>query len=231
MFRKILQSKEGSKIGVENKEEKREIRNIVIKEFRAVKTPVEEGKEEEKQPIKFEGYAATFNERSSSGWWGDEEILPGAFAESIKDDDIRCLFNHDSNYVLGRNTPKTLELKEDEKGLFFSVTAPDTRWAEDLALSVERGDINQCSFQFSVKEVNWIFGTGEGEPDLRQIKKAKLYDVSIVTFPFYENTSVELKSNDSIKQEKEKIKQEREVKSDEKIIEVKRKKLELMEKM
>ena len=75
-------------------------------------------KDDKKKTITIEGHAAIFNSPSDSGGlaWFTEEIMPGAFKDAIKEDDVRALFNHDSNYVMGRNTAGTLELKEDDNG-------------------------------------------------------------------------------------------------------------------
>ena len=142
--------------------------------------------------LRFEGYAARFNSPSEDLGGFIETIAPGAFAQTLNTD-VRALFNHDPNYVLGRVPAGTLELNEDEQGLHFSVTAPDTAWARDLHESVKRGDINQCSFAFSVEKDEWTRGVN-GEPDWRELKKVRLYDVSIVTYPAYEATSVSARS-------------------------------------
>lgn len=145
------------------------------------------------KPQILEGYAALFNSRTNIGKF-DEEILPGAFRESIKKDDIRCLLNHDENHILGRSRAGTLSLFEDHKGLAVRINLPDTQFARDLAVSIVRGDINQMSFAFKVLEEEWIAG-GKSKPDLRRLKKLKLFDVSVVTFPAYENTDVALASS------------------------------------
>jgi len=125
-----------------------------------------------------------------------EKVRRGAFAESILNDDIRALFNHSADYVLGRNKAGTLELTEDEKGLLVRIKPPDTQWARDLVISIKRGDINQMSFGFTVEEENWSTENGF---DVRELKKVKLYDVSPVTFPAYTSTDVGLRGMESYK--------------------------------
>lgn len=142
---------------------------------------------EEEDTLEFKGYAAVFNEDSQDLGGFKERISPGAFGESILKDDVRALVNHDPNYVIGRNKSGTLRLMEDDKGLYFEVKAPKTQWARDLKVSVERGDIDQCSFGFLVEEDEW---QREGEMDMRTLKRCSLFDVSIVTYPAYEGTSV-----------------------------------------
>jgi len=139
------------------------------------------------------GHAAIFNEYIDIGWF-QERILPGAFKKSIKNDDVRALFNHDPNYVLGRNKSGTLTLKEDDKGLAINIIPPDTQIARDLIVSIERGDINQMSFAFQVMEEAWIKSENDKEPEKRDLIRVKLYDVSPVTFPAYPTTDVAVKS-------------------------------------
>jgi len=157
----------------------------------------------EKEKRKMVGHAAVFGQETDIGGWFREKVEPGAFKSSIKKDDIRALFNHDPNFVLGRNTAGTLTMSEDETGLKVNIDPPDTQFARDLGTSIARGDINQMSFSFQVLEETWI--TGEKKDlDLRIIKKARLYDVSPVTFPAYEGTDIAIRSHDVWKKEQEK---------------------------
>ena len=134
-----------------------------------------------------EGYAAVFNQLSVDLGGFREWIRPGAFAKTIREADIRGLFNHDSNYVLGRNKSGTLKLFEDDYGLGFSAKPPEAQWASDLRESIRRGDIDQASFQFRTIEDNW---TEKDSAHERELIEVKLYDVSVVTFPAYPQTSV-----------------------------------------
>lgn len=136
------------------------------------------------------GHAAVFDTITDLGLF-KERVARGAFAESIKRDDIRALFNHDPNIVLGRNKAGTLRLREDEKGLAVEIDLPDTQWARDLQVSVERGDINQMSFGFEVLDASWDVVDGE---EVRTLKRVKLWDVSLVTFPAYPTTDAGLRS-------------------------------------
>lgn len=142
--------------------------------------------------LRFEGYAAVFNSFSEDLGGFREMILPGAFSNGVNDD-VRCLLNHDPNYVLGRNKAGTLKLEQDERGLKFEVTAPDTAWARDLYKSVQRGDIDQCSFGFSVMPDGETWRrTPTG--DERILSALRLYDVSIVTYPAYPDTTAGVRS-------------------------------------
>jgi uncharacterized protein len=143
-----------------------------------------------------EGYAAVFNEVADLGWF-KETIKPGAFTRAIKEkQDVRCLLNHDENMLLGRTKSGTLTLNQDNKGLKFDDDFPDTQNARDLTTLLNRGDIDQCSFGFIVREQTWRQvklddGTFD---DIREIEDLDLMDVSIVTFPAYDGTSCEARA-------------------------------------
>lgn len=143
--------------------------------------------------FKISGYAAVFNSDSEDMGF-IERIRPGAFKNAIKISDIRSLFNHDANIVLGRNKAGTLEIKEDKKGLFMVTHPPDTQLVRDMVLTpIERGDIDQQSFGFTVEKDSWE-GLDTDKP-IRTIEKIKeLFDVSVVTYPAYQDTSVALRS-------------------------------------
>lgn len=144
------------------------------------------------------GHAAVFN-RDSELIAGSfiERIAPGAFAESIaKPDDVRALFNHDPNLILGRNLSKTLSLQEDETGLLVTINPPKTSYAQDLQESTKRGDVSQMSFGFQTIEDKWTRGEN-GAPDVRTLLKVRLFDVSPVTFPAYPDTDVAVRSHEA----------------------------------
>jgi HK97 family phage prohead protease len=147
------------------------------------------------------GYAAVFNAETliGGGMWGfREQIAPGAFDQAIQDDDVRALFNHDPNYLLGRNVAGTLRLKSDKKGLRYEVDLPDTAAGRDVKTLVDRGDVSGSSFGFVVEEDEWVDGKVEKDGrmtlPLRTIRKVSLYDVSPVTYPAYPQTTVSARS-------------------------------------
>ena len=146
-----------------------------------------------KQP-KILGYAAVFESLSEplAGGAFQEKIEKGAFTETLKLEDVKCLFNHDDNFVLGRKGNLTLTLAEDDRGLYFEVLPPETQWAADLMVSIGRKDIYQGSFQFKVLEDSW----DSSDPDnvVRTLIRVKLIDVSVVSFPAYPQTAVDLRS-------------------------------------
>ena len=145
------------------------------------------------EPAHIIGHAAVFNTIANIGWFR-EQILPGAFKKTLKTSDVRALFNHDPNYVLGRNVSNTLSLSEDEKGLAIDLTPPDTQLVRDMVLTpMERGDLNQMSFGFQVSEEQW--NEVKDEDPLRSIVIVDpLFDVSVVTFPAYPTTDAKLRN-------------------------------------
>lgn len=149
--------------------------------------------EEGKKP-KIRGYAAVFNKLSEDLGGFREKIDPGTFKDSIGRDDIRALFNHDANYVLGRNKAGTLTLTEDEKGLSIEIDPPDTQYARDLQESIKRGDISQMSFGFVTLKDSWEYDRKKPERDVvRTLQEVRLFDVSPVTYPAYPQTSVKVR--------------------------------------
>ena len=131
----------------------KELRSFALNEFRV-------DSEEGAQP-KMYGHAAMFDSLSGDLGGFREQIAPGAFSKSLESADIRALFNHDSNIVLGRNKAGTLRLKEDKNGLAIEIDPPDTQAARDLMVSMQRGDINQMSFGFRTITDKWEKRDGE----------------------------------------------------------------------
>lgn len=144
----------------------------------------------EKEPTRMVGHAAVFNQWADIGGFFRERILPGAFARAIKENDVRALFNHDSNLILGRSKPGTLLLEEDDKGLAIQIFPADTTYARDLTISMDRGDVDQMSFGFRVVKDEWNYDAKIPERTLHQVE---LFDVSPVTFPAYPTTDVGLR--------------------------------------
>jgi len=138
------------------------------------------------------GHPAMFNKLSVDLGGFREKIAPGAFANTIKEDDIRGLYNHNPLYVFARNKSGTLELTEDKQGLFMRANPADTSWVKDMLITIERGDVSQMSFGFNVLVEEW----DEKDQDniIRTLKEVKLYDVSPVAFPAYPDTDVALRS-------------------------------------
>lgn len=142
-----------------------------------------------------EGYAARFNEESL--WLPQdrcyEVIAPGAFSRSLQDNNIRALFNHVDSFVLGTTRSGTLRLEEDDQGLHFECELPDTSYARDLSECLRRGDIDGCSFGFTVDDQE--FSKREDGMPLHILRSVNLIECSLgVVFPAYESTSISMRS-------------------------------------
>lgn len=140
-----------------------------------------------------EGYFSVFNSRYDLWEGAYETIDVGAF-DLATDTDVRALADHDTRIVLGRTTAGTLTLRVDERGLWGSilVNQADTE-AMNLYERVKRGDVNQCSFGFDV--LDSVFER-EGGFDVWHIRRVKLYEVSVVTFPAYTDTSAQARKSE-----------------------------------
>lgn len=173
-------------------------------EKRAVNLEIRNSNTEER---KIEGYAAVFSEEFTqlSDRWGDkffEKISKGAFIKTLGDNerDKLMLINHDWNRVVGR-TNSNLVLEEDEKGLRFTLTVPNTTEGNDLLENVRLGLIKGCSFGFNItKQItrwdeDWNF--------YREITEVDLFEISATPIPAYQDTEISARSDLSIKDLKE----------------------------
>ena len=141
-----------------------------------------------------EGYFATFRGSYEMGDWGVEQVDPHAFDDTLNDD-VRALVNHDTTLVLGRTTAGTLELRVDEVGLWGRIKVnSNDQDAMNTYARTNRGDVNQGSFGFDI-----LSEKNEQMPDGRTlwtILRVKLYEVSVCTFPAYEDTAVAARKRD-----------------------------------
>ena len=143
---------------------------------------------EDSEGLYIEGYFAVFNSNYDMGYGMSESIAPGAFSNTLAGD-IRALINHDTTLVLGRTKARTLELQQDERGLWGKITVnPNDSDAMNLYQRVKRGDVDQCSIGFFIVSE---------ETDFRQdgsvhwtITEIELFEVSCCTFPAYEETAI-----------------------------------------
>lgn len=139
------------------------------------------------------GYAAVFGKRSVELWGFYEIIAAGAFADTLAaGDDVRALWNHDPNWILGRSTNGSLRLREDDTGLLSEIDPLDTPMNRGFVAAIERGDVTQMSFAFVATDAQWDIDANEQW--VRTILRAKLYDVSPVTYPAYPDTSIGLRN-------------------------------------
>ncbi len=150
------------------------------------------------KPKTIVGYAAVFNKLSEELWGFREKIAPGAFTNTLKNgDDVRALLNHDPNMVIGRNTAGTLKLEENTKGLKVAIKPADTQAGRDILVSLERGDVDGMSFGFRTITDKWETINSE---EVRTLEEVELFDVSIVTYPAYTDTSVAVRSLEQAKE-------------------------------
>ena len=160
-----------------------------IRQTRSLQTELKTRAEPDSQDMYIEGYFAVFN-RQTELWPGAfEEIAPMAFDGTLGND-IRALINHDTTLVLGRNKAGTLELKVDSYGLWGRVKInPNDTDAVNVYERVKRGDVDQCSFGFNIlkEETDWR----EDGSVKWTIQEVDLHEVSICTFPAYEETGVQ----------------------------------------
>ncbi|WP_145514713.1 HK97 family phage prohead protease [Yersinia massiliensis] len=149
----------------------------------------------ENEPTRIIGYGSVFNTRSEPLWGFREIIKPGAF-DDVLGDDVRGLFNHDPNFILGRSSANTLTVSVDERGLQYNILAPDTQTIRDLVIApMSRGDINQSSFAFSVARDGESWYEDEEGIVIREISKfSRLYDVSPVTYAAYQDADSGVRS-------------------------------------
>lgn len=165
--------------------------NREMRQTRSV--PIQFRADDENAPY-IEGYFSVFGDVYELWPGATEEVAPTAFDGALHDD-IRALVDHRTEMVLGRTTNGTLELRVDEHGLWGRIKInPADGDAMNLYERVKRGDVDQCSFGFEIIDeetqnrddgsVHWI------------IKRVKLYEVSVCTFPAYEATSVIARKRD-----------------------------------
>lgn len=174
------------------------------KEFRTSENLI--AKDDEKMIV--EGYALRFNTESHLLGEFVETISPNAL-ENADLSDVRCLIDHNSSYVLGRTKANTLSLKVDDEGLYFRCQLPNTSYARDLYENIKLGNVNQCSFGFTVDEDGDEFEKRSDGLFKRTVNKIKaLFDVSVVTYPAYEDTDVApaLRSIEHIKKDEQRNK-------------------------
>lgn len=155
-------------------------------------------------PPRIEGYAAVFNSMSED-LGGFREMMEPGFFDDVMGDDVRALFNHDRNFVLGRSAAGTLVISQNNQGLLVDITPPDTTLVNDMVLTpMQRGDINQMSFAFSVKPGGdeWREENGQLMRILKKGGAEHLFDVSVVTEPAYPETCASVRSKVSEYQQK-----------------------------
>lgn len=173
---------------------------LLKNEVRSIDHPViaETRGEGDSKTLVLRGHAAVFNRLSHNLGGFREKIAPGAF-DKVMDNDVRAVFNHDINMVLGRSSAGTLRLSTDDEGLVYEIDLPNTSYARDLHESVKRGDIKENSFKFSVMRDSWAYDDETGG-EIRTIEEvARLMDVGPVAFPAYPDATIAQRSLDDWK--------------------------------
>ena len=139
------------------------------------------------------GYAAVFYNPRDPGTMYQldrdvfERIRPGAFDKALRErDDVRALFNHSADHILGRTAAGTLRLSVDATGLRYEIDPPDTQTARDLMASLRRGDITGSSFAFNIEGEEY---TRVGSVCYRELRCVRLFDAGPVTYPAYASAS------------------------------------------
>lgn len=146
---------------------------------------------------KLHGYAAIFNSETDLGGFV-EVIRNGAFRKSLESaSNIRALYHHQGDALLGTTRSKTLKLREDPHGLAFELDLPATTHGKDLAILVERGDVAGCSFGFRVRDGGdrW---EQRGAQLVRELLDVELSEVTLTADPAYADTSVALRTRKAI---------------------------------
>ena len=174
-------------------------RNFPITELRA---------ESDDNGRRISGYAAIFDQEAVIGGQFREVIRKGAFTKTIAEGDVVALAHHDKSKPLARTSNGSLEIREDEKGLSFSIREGDTTHAIDTAKDVARGNVRHMSFGFEAVKDEWTEGGIDGDKrtlPLRELREVRLFEISPVTFPAYGGTSVEARGGDNLESRAEEI--------------------------
>lgn len=166
--------------------------NREMRQLRTVGTKFET--REDGENLSIEGYFAVFDSIYEIGPGMSESIAPGAFSKTLSGD-IRALINHDTTLVLGRTKANTLQLREDNHGLWGHIDVnPNDTDAMNLYERVKRGDVDQCSFGFDILSEETDF-RDDGSVHWT-IKEVELYEVSPCTFPAYEETNISARAKE-----------------------------------
>jgi len=162
------------------------------REFRGrwVRLPAEVRSDED--GVTVEGYAAVFDQPTDIGGMFREVIAPGAFVDAIGRDDVVFLVNHEGlPLARSRAGTGTMDLSEDDRGLKVrTVLDPDDPDVRAIVGKMRRGDLDKMSFAFWPEVQEW---DDSGDVPLRTVRKARLYDVSVVTTPAYDGTDIGLR--------------------------------------
>lgn len=171
---------------------------VRTREQRVFEVDLEIREGEGDQPRTIVGHPIVYNRWSEDLGGFRERVLPGAATKTIAESDIRALFNHDPNFILGRNRAGTLRLSDEAGKLRMELTPPDTDIVRDLVIvPMQRRDLTQMSFSFRTIKDEWRGPAEATKKDglwERDLIEFNLFDVSPVTFPAYPQTDVHVRS-------------------------------------
>jgi HK97 family phage prohead protease len=177
-------------------------------EKRTITGTIEYRAEGDAMPKELGGIAAVVNSVTDLGYF-EEVIAPGAFDYALqKDYDIRCLFNHESELILGRTKANTCKVFVNAQGNLEYTWVPDYENPTHVSVvrSIMRGDITQSSFAFTIREQTWTESEKYGNMGKRVVNVIEdLYDVSPVTYPAYEDTEADARSIIKMRDEEREI--------------------------
>jgi HK97 family phage prohead protease len=133
-----------------------------------------------------------------------EEILPGAFDEALRSNDIKALWCHDTSKILGSSKSGTLRIEPREDGIDFEIDLPNNSWGMDARESIKRGDVRGVSFGMFVKDDKWAKENRDGQQLYkRSIKKANIVELTITGFPAYPSNFVSCRSLEEFEEEQQ----------------------------
>ena len=183
------------------------------KQTRSLQTELTTRAEADGQEMYIEGYFAVFG-RETELWPGAfEEIASGAFDETLSND-IRALINHDTTLVWAGPRPEPWNSRQTTGPVGRVKINPNDIDAVNLYERVKRGDVDQCSFGFNItsEETDW---RDDGTVKWT-ITGIDLHEVSVVTFPAYEDTGVQARK-EAVEQHRERLLEARKIKLKERL--------------
>ena len=170
-------------------------------EQRVIPSEALELRAETEEERRLSGYGIVYNRKSQLlGGLFREVILPGAASEILQSNpDIQCAYNHDTKYLFGRTKSGTLTLEEDISGVRYTANPPDSQWAKDALISIQRGDIDGSSFTFAVDPDGEKWLEQEDGTYLREIHKfAAIGEMGPVSNPAYLDTTTNVRSIEEV---------------------------------
>ncbi len=168
--------------------------------YRMAQKPVEVTRDDEGKPTKLRGYGAVFynpTDPKTEFRMGEklvERIHSRAFAD-LPNYDVRSMFNHDPNFLLGRTTAGTMRVGVDDTGVWYETDLPQTQAGRDVAESVDRGDVDGSSFWFSVDPVSYEIRTEDGIEVMDLVSVDTVREMGPVVFPAFEATTAQMRSD------------------------------------